>query len=88
MQMSARANTGSPGARRSSDPSGGIPVVVNIAIIAVIEADAGIGIIDYELIADVHDVPQGVFRIARPNGRRGGCTQQQEEDQLCHDKPP
>jgi hypothetical protein len=67
---------------------GGIPVVVNIAIIVVIEADAGIGIIDYELIADVHDVPQGVFRIARPNGRRGGCTQQHEEHHLCHDTSP
>jgi hypothetical protein len=83
-----RLDTGSPVTRRSVDPSGGIPVVVNIAIIVVIEADAGIGIIDYELIADVHDVSQGVFRIARPNGRRGGCTQQHEENQLCHDKSP
>jgi hypothetical protein len=33
--------------RRSVDPSGGIPVVVNIAIVVVIWADAGIGIIDY-----------------------------------------
>jgi hypothetical protein len=41
-----------------------------MAIIVVMEAEAGIGIIDYELIADIHDVAQGVFRIARPNGRR------------------
>jgi hypothetical protein len=66
----------------------GIPVVLNIAIIAVIEAYAGIGIINYELIADIHDVSPGVFRIARLNGRRGGCTQQDEENQLCHDTPP
>jgi hypothetical protein len=84
MQISARANTGSPGL----DPSGGIPVVVNIAIIVVIEADAGIGIIDYELIADVHEVPQGIFRIARANGRRSGCTQQYEDHHLCHDTSP
>jgi hypothetical protein len=74
--------------RRSVDPGGGIPVVVYIAINVVIEADAGIGIIDYELIADVYDVPQGVFRIARPNGQGGGCTQQHEEHHLCHDTSP
>jgi hypothetical protein len=77
-----------PGARRGFDPSGGIRVIVNMAIIVVMAAEAGIGIIDYELIADIRDVPQGVFRVARPNGRRGGCTQQHEEHDLCHDASP
>jgi hypothetical protein len=53
---------------------------LNIAIIVVIEAYAGIGIINYELIAEIHDVSPGVFRIARLNGRRDGCTQQYEEN--------
>jgi hypothetical protein len=78
----------SPGARRGSDPRGGIRVVINMAIIVVMEAEAGIGIIDYELIADIRDVPEGVFRIARPNGRRGGYAQQREEHDLCHDASP
>jgi hypothetical protein len=38
--------------------------------------------------SDIRDVPQGVFRITRPNGRGGGCTQQQEEHDLCHDASP
>jgi hypothetical protein len=61
-------SSGHTASRRSVDPSGGIPVVVNIAIVVAIWADAGIGIIDYELVADV---PQGVFRSppARTDGR-------------------
>jgi hypothetical protein len=56
--------------------------VVDVAIMVVVETDTaleiGIGILDHELVAEVHDVPQRVPGITGLCGGRGGRAEQYE----------
>jgi hypothetical protein len=52
--------------------------IVHKAIEVVAEADAGVGVPDHELIAEVHRVLSGGLGITRLHGGRGGRAEQYE----------
>jgi hypothetical protein len=60
---------------RASAPVGArvVILIAYMAIQAVAEADAGAGVLDYELTAELRRVPVGVLGITRVHG---GCAEQ------------
>src|SRR5450631_1481491 len=84
----AGASPAITGRRRVRASAPGVIPVEGGAIMVVIEAEAGIGVVDHELVAEIHGVPSRVPRISRLHRGCGGRAEQYEKNELCHDASP